>query len=340
MRRLFLLALAALITGPAMADQAPARRVLKRPVVLAPVYSWSGFYIGAYGGQTRFESTDRLAGTPLNCNPFAVFDGADPLAECGRGGPGFITVLQAHALAVPDTLNTSGRGGTWGGTVGYNHQFYRQFVGGFEGDFGAARAAGSNISSVLSPIRINGDSIFHTGDAPNCCSITGHGWVEERMRYFGTLRARLGWLPWNPVLLYGTFGLAFAQISSSAIVTQRWNVDLGRADNDTCCVIFNPSFATAEKWRAGVTGGGGIEIALGAGLSIKGEYLYYTFGNWTYDLPAISGTPVPPACSPGVCTGPFTTIGLSATTRSFNGSRWIVGLNYKFDKYYAPVVTK
>jgi outer membrane immunogenic protein len=327
MRRLFLLALAALATCPAMADQAPARRVAKRPVVAAPVYSWTGFYVGAYGGEMRFGSTNRLAGAPLSCNSQAVLDGVHPRAECDRGGPGFVTVLQAHALAVPETLNTSGRGGTWGGTVGYNHQFYRQFVGGFEGDFGASRAAGSNISSVLSPIRLDGNSIFHTSQAPNCCSITGQGWIEERMRYFGTLRARLGWLPWNPVLLYGTFGLAFAQISSSAIVTQQWNAD--SISNNTCCVIFNPSLATADKWRAGVTGGGGIEIALGAGLSIKGEYLYYTFGNWTYDLPPISGTPVPPACTPGVCTGPFTTIGLTATTRSFNGSRWIVGLNYK-----------
>jgi opacity protein-like surface antigen len=159
------------------------------------------------------------------------------------------------------------------------------------------------------------------------------------MRNFGTLRARLGWLPWNPVLLYATGGLAFAQISSSAIVTQQWNA-ASVNNNDECCVTFNPSLSLADHWRAGITGGGGIEIALGARLSIKGEYLYYDFGSWTYDLPQISGTPVGPACSPGACTGQFTTIGLTGTTRNFNGSRWIVGLNYKLDNYYTPVVTK
>src|SRR5437870_670943 len=70
--------------------------------------------------------------------------------------------------------------------------------------------------------------------------------------------------------------------------------------------------------RAGVTAGGGVEVALGARWSIKGEYLYYNFGNWSYDLTQNTVTSVP---APGT-TAPFFTTGITATTRNFNGSRW------------------
>jgi len=57
-------------------------------------------------------------------------------------------------------------------------------------------------------------------------------------------------------------------------------------------------------------------------VSIKGEYLYYKLGNWTYDLTPLTAT------TNGAT--PFFATGVTATTRNFNGSRWVIGLNYNF----------
>ena len=57
-----------------------------------------------------------------------------------------------------------------------------------------------------------------------------------------------------------------------------------------CCLQYSPSLQSADNWRAGVAFGGGVEIALGRGFSLKGEYLYYNFGNWTYDMPQVNST--------------------------------------------------
>ena len=145
------------------------------------------------------------------------------------------------------------------------------------------------------------------------------------MRSLGTLRARLGWLPWDPVLLYATGGLAFAKISSSSFLAQQW--DAVPVNATTCCLAFDQSLQSADNWRAGVTFGGGIEVMLGARISLKAEYLYYNFGHWTYDMPAVTGTVIPPSTGGGVR---LTGMALAATTRNFNGNRWVVGINYNF----------
>jgi hypothetical protein len=59
---------------------------------------------------------------------------------------------------------------------------------GYAGRGNTAAALGSKIASVTAPVP------FLTGNLTGCCSITGQAWTEERMSYFGTLRARLGWL--------------------------------------------------------------------------------------------------------------------------------------------------
>src|SRR5262249_3483504 len=64
-------------------------------------------------------------------------------------------------------------------------------------------------------------------------------------------------------------------------------------------VIYNNSLQSADNRRAGVAFGGGIEVALGAKFSLKAEYLYYNFGNWTYDMPQVNGTIIPPATALG-----------------------------------------
>ena len=43
-------ALAALASAPALAADLPARAYTKAPPMIAPVYDWTGFYVGINGG--------------------------------------------------------------------------------------------------------------------------------------------------------------------------------------------------------------------------------------------------------------------------------------------------
>jgi len=219
----------------------------------------------------------------------------------------------------------------YGFQVGYNHQFLRRFVGGFEADFHVARGASDLTLNSLTgaatvpftPLTIApGFGVASTFGGAT--TIATNFAASQEMRYFGTLRARLGWLPWDPVLIYATAGLAYARITSTTVVTQQCLGVCGGVGlvGSPGTVAISPAYGTSTNWRAGVTFGSGIEVALGGGVSIKGDFLYYKFGNWTYDL-----TPLQATTAGSI---PFFATGVTATTRNFNGSRWIVGLNYNF----------
>jgi outer membrane immunogenic protein len=160
------------------------------------------------------------------------------------------------------------------------------FVAGFEADFYVARG-----SSDLTLNSLTGISVVP--GFPNNSIFTNFA-ASETMQYFGTLRARLGWLPWDPVLIYATGGLAYARITSTTVVTQTilgpcGGTTVGAVTTNGTCAV-SPAFGESTNWRAGITYGGGIEVALGARWSIKGEYLYYKLGNWTYDVTPLTAT--------------------------------------------------
>ncbi|MCW2273456.1 outer membrane immunogenic protein [Rhodoblastus acidophilus] len=92
---------AIMIAAPALAADLPSRK--EAPVYIAPVpmFSWTGFYIGADIGGGWSE---------LNAKPYDVF---------------------GNNLG---SFNTSSAGVVGGGRIGYNYQF-NQFIIGVEGDF-------------------------------------------------------------------------------------------------------------------------------------------------------------------------------------------------------------
>src|SRR4029077_6535377 len=102
--------------------------------------------------------------------------------------------------------------------------------------------------------------------------------AEQKLDSFGTLRARLGFVPWDSrLLVYGTGGLAYGHVESSAAYAQ------------TGCLFFvcgSPTGAagSASTERVGWTAGGGFEYALAQHWSVKAEYLYYDLGTMSYAL--------------------------------------------------------
>jgi outer membrane immunogenic protein len=87
--------------------------------------------------------------------------------------------------------------------------------------------------------------------------------TDEKLEWFGTSRTRLGFLATPNILLYGTAGVAYGQVTDNATVTT------------TGVGSFTASF---KDVKAGWTAGAGIEGAFGGGWSAKLEYLYIDLG--------------------------------------------------------------
>jgi outer membrane immunogenic protein len=225
MKSLFVLAsLLALGAGGASAADLP----MKARVMPAPVYSWTGFYVGGNAGGAWSQSD---AVTTTIFSPTGYFASTSP---------------GAIAIAGAQRVNTSGF--TGGLTAGYNWQS-SNWVFGIESDFNYFGLSGSSRASGIYP----------------CCAPTGFTVSSsESSSWLITVRPRLGVLVTASLLLYGTGGLAVANVKSN--------------------FLFTDTFATAAEsaaistTRYGWTAGAGAEYALMNGWSVKGEYLYADLG--------------------------------------------------------------
>lgn len=163
----------------ANAADLPARTYTKAPpMMMDPVYSWTGWYIGANGGGA-FE--DRRTGT--------------------FGGSNF-PVVAITAGAVPASLGTRHEGYFGGGQIGYNWQA-ANFVYGLEADI-----QGADIGK-RSVVGFPGAAVGGVVVLPTLA--TG----RDHLDWFGTFRGRVGFAV-DRVLFYGTGGLAYGETRTSA----------------------------------------------------------------------------------------------------------------------------
>jgi outer membrane immunogenic protein len=169
------------VAVPALAADMPTKAP---PPIAAPVYNWTGFYVGAHAGY-------RWANADFNGGAYTF----DP--------PGDPTPLSIPARNEGYRLN----GGIVGGHVGYNYQFAPNWLAGVEGDltwgsaddsFGAALNVQASDGATY---RLNYNS-------------------EVKLTWQATIRGRLGYVT-GAWLFYGTGGVAFAraQWSETALVT-------------------------------------------------------------------------------------------------------------------------
>src|SRR6478736_2014410 len=173
-------------------------------------------------------------------------------------GDTFVNPLPTAAIFVnlaPQTLNLDPSGSLGGGQVGYNHQF-GHFVLGVEADIDAA---GIQETTLVTPIIQNNGTPF-PGTPPGN-DIT----VHQNTDVISTVRPRFGFA-FGHFLLYGTGGLAIAHIGYTA------NTDFHPVGTETYTANFSK---TQKGWVAG----GGAEVAIGGGFSLKGEYLRYDVGS-------------------------------------------------------------
>jgi outer membrane immunogenic protein len=105
-------------------------------------------------------------------------------------------------------------------------------------------------------------------DISTSLGIPGLVSADDKIRALGTVRGRVG-VTFQQVLFYGTGGFAWAdeRVSASA---------LGVSISDT-------------KTRTGWTAGGGVEWMFAPHWSVKGEYLYRSFGSENFFAGTIPG---------------------------------------------------
>lgn len=244
MRRIHLvtIAIAGLIAGATAAAAAD----FPRQAFKAPapqVNSWTGVYLGVNAGAGMGFDGTSIAGTDAN----------------GQ--------LATATGLVPGDLRSNPRGFAGGGQIGANWQV-SSFVLGIEADAQYSRISGEAVQNITA--------------APLGLPIGVATSSSQELQAFGTLRGRLGFLPWQNVMLYGTGGGAVGHIKGTSSVA---------------LTAPAPFAATAtDAWsdtKFGWTAGGGIEAALVQGWSVKAEYLYLDFGKRNGTMAAVvAGAPV------------------------------------------------
>src|SRR6185312_11819263 len=217
----------------------------KAPFYKAPppaVSSWTGFYVGANaGGGWSSHDVDYAANDAASALLFTPFTGGQPS---------------------PASFRSSGLLG--GLQLGYNWQFAPTWVAGLEADFDFADVKGSGSSPA-------------TVAAGHPVTAT----VEERITDFGTLRARLGYLPVNNLLIYVTGGLAYANVEHSGnyVMTSGGAIGVPGPPTFVCFPGAECFNGASKSWQAGWTAGGGLEFALTPRWTVKAEYLHASFAS-------------------------------------------------------------
>jgi outer membrane immunogenic protein len=238
MKRLLISAAAiALMSTTALAADLPI--IEEAPVVeTAPVvYDWSGFYIGINGGYAWGD-------TEVDFN-----------YTSGPPGTFFAGCVQSGACL--GALDYETDGFLIGGHAGFNWQA-GAFVFGLEADIDYTDMEGD------AAVRVIGGGFDVTTAA------------STEYDYFGTFRGRIG-AAFDRVLVYGTGGLAFADVENFASGAD----PLGRRFE-----------GGSEDTELGWTAGGGVEFAVTDNVTLGAEALYFDLGDEDVRLNSV-GTAVP-----------------------------------------------
>jgi outer membrane immunogenic protein len=254
MKRLaFAFTAAAVFAGQALA----ADMAVKAPPLVVPPISWTGIYLGINGG-----------GAVMNDPSMSYVDGA------------------INAISPINVTGSSSASGIVGVHAGYNYQMPNNWLLGVEGDWDW-----TNLKSSAAPGIICSNLFGMRGQCGGVSNLTDHAFLQTQVNWLASVRGRLGFV-WNQWMLYGTGGVAFA--------------DVGYTGNIFCTGVA-PTFcaggtgqtlrSNASETRVGGVIGGGVEFKPARNWVFGAEYLYYRFdgdatstGGYTFNA---TGAPAP-----------------------------------------------
>lgn len=227
--------------------------VKARPIA-APVFSWTGLYVGGHIGGAKADGSSE-AYNGLLFPPFAILPPALPI----------ITIIPGLIATLPGAGSSTGVIG--GGQIGYNWQS-NQIVYGLEADVTGTDLKGTSASATrLAP--------------PFDQTVTVN---FGRIDWMASFRGRLGFTA-QRALFYVTGGAAVAEIGSvTTTVTNGAGIGLPAG-------TFSASTGgSSTHW--GWTVGGGVEWAFTNNWSLAGEYRHTDLGSRgvTFAIPDGLGT--------------------------------------------------
>lgn len=241
----FAAALLLATSGSALAADLATKKAPPAPLTTP---TWKGFYVGLNAGGiwsnsgssnvTTYPVLSTLASNPANTSYYSSLNGS---------------------LNVGSTNGFIG-----GGQLGYNWQpnyLNNNLIFGFEADIQGVVSTGKTSRNFASVANVgNGSRVLNSMNA------------NGNMDFFGTVRGRLGYLVMPNLLVYGTGGLAYGNVSYSVNLAQ-YNLNSAGVFNQLA--VGSGYYSNVQ---VGWTAGGGAEWMFMPNWSAKVEYLYYDLG--------------------------------------------------------------
>lgn len=248
---------------------------------LQAAYNWSGFYAGLNAGYGWASGKQNYTG-----------DAASNGGGTSGAGNLVLNVLQNFVLFPaafadnPLSIGNSSAGFVGGGQIGYNWQFNPRWVAGIETDF------------QYSDLKEN---TFFSAQPPG--GVTYGLTSNDRLQWFGTTRARLGYLPAERLLIFATAGIAYGKTDAAASIanTSAMGHNIAALTPGLICpasavCLAGSNSATSVGWAAGAGG----EYAATNAVSLKLEYLHVDLGSQSFAMVAQA-----PATGAGFVTAKF-----------------------------------
>lgn len=254
--------------------------------------NWAGFYLGGYAGYWDSQTNHATSSGSVTFINQTYEPGASNIANA-----------LAQMATNKSSLNSYGFIG--GGQAGYNYEFSKQFLLGFNIDFDGLTNSKNKITLQKTVNLVDYDENY-----------AGSLAIKQRMNYLGTVRARLGYVYHPTFLVYATGGFAYSNVTLDTAWTAQES--LGSA-------VF-PAISTqnnSNNTLTGWTAGAGIEWLFKPNWSAMLEYTYYSFNN--FNVPATLAQ-INGSVTPSVLWGSAT----ANTALSLSIWNIRVGLNYHF----------
>jgi len=280
-----------------LASSALALAMVSTPALAQSVApDWSGPYIGIFGGYNQSnDDGDEILRFDRNLDgnygdQVTTAPPAGATVGANAFSPGFCGGM-ATSTAPGTGCRDDNDGVEAGVRAGYDMQF---------GNFVVGALAEYSVNNAQ-------DSVTGFSTTPAFYTFT------RELESTAAARLKLGYA-YGPALIYGTGGYAYGKFENKFRTSNQANSFTETSESDD-----------GDGWQAG----GGVEYALGRGLTVNGEYLYTSLD---VDSPVIrvGNTGTTPATNPFILAPNTTGTDMTRGNGKFGTHMFRIGMNYRF----------